>query len=70
MFTPTKQELEELNFIPVMEAWEIEWWDYEKDRDLSYFPDSESFAYKYVDFYPQSLDDLKTLIRLLTPPWA
>lgn len=72
-FTPTKEQLEELGFVPVINDWEIEWWDYEKDRDLSYFPESEwqqtAYAYNYVDFYPKSLDDLQTLIRLLTPPW-
>lgn len=63
-YTPTKEELEELGF--------IEWFENKVLRTHSgniyyeYLYDKWLFGQKMI--YPQSLEDIKTLIKLLTPP--
>lgn len=68
MFTPTKEELEELGF----------YWDYKgtaygnsnlRVKLWNYNPPIEEYKYFISDdeVYPKSLEDLKNLIRLLTP---
>ena len=71
MFTPTKEELEELGFkqwddVYILEhrTFQVEvfnWW-----ISVSHFVLWRK-EWKSLPVYPQSLEDLKTLIRLLTP---
>ena len=68
MFTPTKKELEELGFeIDVYYEWKF-WYAFTK-----VWPYIEYKWFKNMwkvwmrQFYPESLEDIKTLIRLLTP---
>lgn len=70
MYTPTKEELEELGFVSqwnniwlyvTLESWLITHWENTTGFHL------EDEATTGSEFYPQSLEDIKTLIRLLTP---
>lgn len=72
-FTPTKEQLEELGFSEdSLDYYPM--YTLNKDDYIVYNTDRKSFWYSVwlliVPTYPQSLEDLKTLIRLLTPPWA
>lgn len=73
MFIPSKQELEELGFNEyddwVFTSDDFWWW--RKPYNIKFY-DNEWFLwddlYHLEDMiYPQSLEDIKTLIRLLTP---
>ncbi len=74
-YTPTKEELEELGFEQLDTKTYIIFKDEKKDSAFLYYnhPDDmphwyrTSFHVNNIHFYPSSLDDLKTLIRILTP---
>lgn len=68
MFTPSKQELEELGFEENNNYYCNIFWNHMVW--IVWNIDKREWTIESVPFYPQSLDDLKTLIRLLTPPWA
>jgi len=73
MFTPTKEELEELKklwfrddslFVShwleyFIENFRIKYWYYWKNWDI--------WKYSTVSFYPRSLSDIETLIRMFNP---
>jgi len=81
MFTPTKQELIELWFTVAEQSSKDEYimtarfaWNENiaGAETYSIFFNSkwELHLWNRHYLFPQSLDDLKTLIRLLTPPWV
>lgn len=70
MFTPTKQQLEELgitwDYIDSMyKIWIISviLWNYQTTDNQEY----RYFIGWEVEFYPESIEDIQTLIRLLSP---
>ena len=76
MFTPTKQHLEELEF-ELNELWyekyvtSLTFLTYKKNtwliwtKPLQFMWEQDN---RFRNFYPQSIDDIKTLIKMLTPP--
>lgn len=75
MFTPTKKSLEELGF-KIIDFWHWFLATYETESwiaDIEYNSLDEKWT-KYVEdkiylqvFYPDSIEDIQTLIRLLSP---
>ena len=69
-YIPTKEELEELGFSEdSLDYYPM--YKLNKDDYIVYNTDRKSFGYSVwlliVPVYPKSLDDIKTLIRILTP---
>lgn len=68
MFTPTKQQLEELGLHEVKSTdlylYKVfcDWWN-----RLYFNTKTKKWDLDWKVLYPQSIDDIKTLIRMLTP---
>lgn len=72
-FQPTKQQLEELGFKLMNYEFYSEYELYLNDCSITYSEDRKTVSINASDRwwhsgYPQSIDDLKTLIRILNPP--
>ena len=68
-FTPTKEELEVLGFDdhPICDGSERLFIRKDSKMNIEYDTYKKMWRLWYKQIYPQSLEDIKTLIRILTP---
>lgn len=81
MFTPTKEQIEELGFTDYNDEWLFykKWWErkeyYHKSvwfYSIEYIPSNKKQFHitntaNNIDVYPQSIEDLQILINILNP---